>query len=106
MGVSASAIDGGQKRGISYGTMNQVLTLSETKTRVLSVMEGCSEACLCYIYGSVANGFATNSSDVDIAVACHGPMMSRDRQSLQEKLTVALNRDVTCSTFRTQQGRS
>lgn len=74
--------------------MNQVLTQQEIRSRILGVMEKHAEVCLCYIYGSVANGRAGHRSDVDIAVACRELMTPRDRMYLQEELAVALNCDV------------
>lgn len=48
----------------------------------------------CYVYGSAATGRLTVASDVDLAMAGHGPLSAETVHSLREDCAELLRRDV------------
>ncbi len=65
-----------------------------TVPSIQSVLEKYPEILIATLFGSAAQGRMTDTSDIDIAVACSRPLSCEEKMSLAAALETAVQRDI------------
>jgi uncharacterized protein len=89
-----AAPGGRQALELVSGVPANLLTPLERERVVAEIRRAVPSAIAVYVFGSVAAGTATVSSDVDLAVLAEAPLSAEARWQLAQTLAIELRRDV------------